>query len=180
MIFYGHLHFMSIHFGIWIVFLMINSCQSLPVYHSRQTIHKNQFGESSSHLLTQDQKDALLKEIELWKGTPYRFGMVDRGKGTDCSGFVGYVYKKIFHVDLPRQAADMALKGTRVSKNDLRFGDLVFLKNTYKGAKGASHVGIFIGNNKMAHASTTEGVTISDLTEKYYVNHYDESRRVIR
>ncbi|MBL7959084.1 C40 family peptidase, partial [bacterium] len=101
----------------------------------------------------------MMSEIKSWIGTPYRFGMVEKGKGTDCSGFVGSVFKKVLNVDLPRQSAEMYSAGESIGQEELKFGDLVFFQNTYKGAKGASHVGIWVGDGKFAHASTTVGVT---------------------
>jgi cell wall-associated NlpC family hydrolase len=122
----------------------------------------------------------MMKEIKSWIGTPYRFGKVEKGKGTDCSGFVGAVFQKTFNMNLPRQSSDMYGSGESISKNELKFGDLVFFQNTYKGSKGASHVGIYIGKDKFAHASTTVGVTISELSEDYYAKHYLGCRRVIK
>lgn len=124
-------------------------------------------------------EDAMMTEIKTWIGTPYRFGMEKKTEGTDCSGFVGAVFRKVRQIELPRQAADMYAKGTPITRSELRFGDLVFFQNTYKGAIGASHVGIYVGNNQVAHASTTVGVTISSLDESYYEKHYLGCRRVI-
>lgn len=131
-------------------------------------------------VLTKDKQDAMMAEIRSWIGTPYKFGMVEKGKGTDCSGFVGSVFKKVLNVDLPRQSADMYASGNSVVQKDMKFGDLVFLQNTYKGAKGASHVGIYVGEDKMAHASTTVGVTISELSEDYYKKHYLGCKRILK
>ncbi len=166
----------------WIPFLILITacaCHSLPVYYS-ESVSGTKQNRQSGRKITKNLQDALLEEIELWRGTPYRFGTAERGKGTDCSGFVGFVYKKIFSIELPRQSSDMAKKGKRIPKSELRFGDLVFFENTYKGAKGASHVGIYIGDGKIAHASTTEGVTVSVLSEDYYKKHYSGSRRIIQ
>lgn len=122
--------------------------------------------------------DAMMGEIESWTGTPYAFGMVEKGKGTDCSGFVGSVFRKVLSLDLPRQSADMYAVGSSVNLEDLQFGDLIFFQNTYKGASGASHVGIFVGDGRFAHASTTVGVTISRLNDSYYQQHFLGCRRV--
>lgn len=130
--------------------------------------------------LTKDKQDAMMAEIKSWVGTPYKFGMAEKGKGTDCSGFVGSVFKKVLNVDLPRQSGDMYKEGESITQKDLKFGDLVFFQNTYKGSKGASHVGIYVGDNKCAHASTTVGVTISNLSEDYYRKHYLGCRKILK
>jgi lipoprotein Spr len=54
---------------------------------------------------------------------------------------------------------------SRIHKDDLERGDLVFFHTT---RKGISHVGVYLGNNKFVHASVNYGVTISDLAESYY------------
>ncbi len=135
---------------------------------------------AATGLWSKEKQEAMMKEIRSWIGTPYKFGLVEKGKGTDCSGFVGAVFQKVLNVSLPRQSADMYGSGETVLKNELKFGDLVFFQNTYKGAKGASHVGIYVGDDRIAHASTTVGVTISELSEDYYAKHYLGCRRMIK
>lgn len=106
-------------------------------------------------------------------GVPYRWG-ASSGKAFDCSGFSTYIMKK-FNVSLERTASGQFNNGTKVGKDDLQPGDLVFF-TTYK--KGPSHVGIFIGNNKFIHASSsTRQVTISDLGTGYYSRRYLGARR---
>lgn len=96
--------------------------------------------------------------------TPYRWG--SKGPSTfDCSGFVNYVYKKKANIDLPRSSYDIAKIGTAKFSN-LEVADLLFFKTTSKAR--ISHVGIYIGNNKFIHASSSKrGVVISEL-EGYY------------
>lgn len=129
--------------------------------------------------ISKDQQEAMIREIDSWLGTPYKFGMIEKGQGTDCSGFVGSIFKKVLNVDLPRQSSDMYALGKPVEETGLVFGDLVFFQNTYKGAQGASHVGIYVGNNRFAHASTTVGVTYSNVTEPYYAKHFLGYKRVL-
>ena len=64
-----------------------------------------------------------------------------------------------------------------MKKDDLQIGDLVFFKT--RGNR-ISHVGIYIGNNKFAHATTQRGVIISDMDEKYYKDRYQKSGRVVQ
>ena len=126
-----------------------------------------------------DTKTALVKEIDTWLGTPYAFGKAVKQKGTDCSGFVQSIFLKVLEVKLPREANQMYTLGKSVEHANLKLGDLVFFEKTYRGAKGASHVGIFVGDGKIAHASTTSGVTYSDLSEPYYKKHFLGCRRVL-
>lgn len=97
-------------------------------------------------------------------------------KGFDCSGFVSFVYKK-FGMTLPRASKDMGKGGTSVKKADLQLGDLVFF-DTNGGLNSINHVGIYIGNSKFIHASSSVGrrVTISNLNDKYYNKTYMRAR----
>ncbi len=108
-------------------------------------------------------------------GTPYRFGG-EGAAGIDCSSFVQQVYRE-HQVDLPRTAREQIQLGTDVPEGDLRKGDLVFFQ-TY--ASYPSHVGIYLGDGKMIHASSGKGeVTISDLNSDYYRHRYLGARRVV-
>lgn len=98
-------------------------------------------------------------------------------KGFDCSGFTSYVYKQ-FGYNLNRTASDQLDNGTPVSKEELQPGDLVMFKEG--GSKRASHVGMYIGNGQIIHASTASvGVVISDLYSSYYVRTYVGARRIV-
>ncbi|GAB4453756.1 MAG: hypothetical protein OHK0029_07140 [Armatimonadaceae bacterium] len=109
------------------------------------------------------------------RGVPYRMGATGRG-AFDCSGFVQHVFAKQGK-KLPRTAAQQYQVGKAVAKTDLRPGDLVFFKNTYK--RGISHVGIYIGNGQFIHASSGSGqVTVSALSDAFYVNHWAGAKRV--
>ncbi|MBQ7344540.1 MAG: C40 family peptidase [Oscillospiraceae bacterium] len=108
-------------------------------------------------------------------GTPYVWGGTTP-KGFDCSGFVQYVLDQS-GITIPRTTAEQVKVGKLITKSDLLPGDLVFLKDTYR--TGVSHVGIYIGDGKMIHASSSKGVTTSDLSSSYYQKHYHSARRVL-
>lgn len=117
----------------------------------------------------------LAQAISKLRDLPYRFGGNGR-TGIDCSGFVQRVFRE-FAIDLPRSAREQYLRGTPVEKTQLRQGDLVFFR-TY--AKYPSHVGIYLGDNKMVHASTrSRKVVISDITQSYYKKRYIGAKRLV-
>ncbi|MBQ8682810.1 MAG: C40 family peptidase [Selenomonadales bacterium] len=107
-------------------------------------------------------------------GVPYVFGGTTPG-GFDCSGYVQYVFAKS-GVDLPRLADEQFGVGQAVSYRNLRAGDLVFF-TTY--AAGASHVGIYLGNNEFINATTSSGVQVSSLNNGYWGSRYIGARRVL-
>jgi len=108
-------------------------------------------------------------------GVPYVWGGTTPS-GFDCSGFTQYVFRQ-HGVTLPRTTTEQYKIGSYVSKSNLKVGDLVFLQNTYR--QGISHVGIYVGDGKMIHASSSKGIVISDLSSSYYVKHYYGARRVL-
>jgi len=107
-------------------------------------------------------------------GTEYRFGGQSI-RGIDCSAFVQEVFSMV-GVNLPRTARYQAQFGTFVSRENLKPGDLLFF-STY--AKFPSHVGIYIGEGKMIHASSAGGkVIISNIDKDYYLRHFLFAKRI--
>lgn len=123
--------------------------------------------------------DRILGFAKNFLGVRYRYGGSSPSTGFDCSGFVQYVFRN-FGIRLERTAADMAAtNGVRISSNELKPGDLVFL-DTNGGRNYINHVGIYLGNGKYIHASSARGcVTISDLTSKYGTS-FMMAKRVLR
>ena len=120
-----------------------------------------------------DMKDnhQLYVESAAWLGVPYRGGGSSK-RGTDCSGLTSQLYKKVYHKKLQRSSDDQRTKDCRkVSRKNLREGDLVFFHNGRK-KRVATHVGVYLKDNKFIHASTSRGVIISNLQEEYYRKHW--------
>lgn len=107
-------------------------------------------------------------------GTPYQSGGTTT-KGFDCSGFTTYVFDKM-GIELTRTSASQSKSGKKVAKSDLIAGDLVFFNTN---GKGVSHVGIYVGDGKFAHSSSSKGVTISKLSDSYYEDRYVNARRIM-
>lgn len=109
----------------------------------------------------------------------YSFGannITSSGGVGDCSSFTQYVFKQN-GIDIGRTANEQYSKGKSVSKDNLQAGDLVFFQGTYN-TKGASHVGIYVGNGKFIHNSSGKKQTvISDLDSSYYKVHYLGAKR---
>jgi cell wall-associated NlpC family hydrolase len=111
-----------------------------------------------------------------YRGTRYRFGGINK-KGIDCSGLVARIYEDLKYKRLPHASAALYNSGTAVHLSELRPGDLVFFKNTYR--RGISHVGIYAGSNKFIHAANHKtGVIITAMSDPYYQLHYAGARRL--
>jgi peptidoglycan endopeptidase LytE len=107
-------------------------------------------------------------------GARYRFGGSSRN-ALDCSSFTQQVFREQ-KVNLPRTAREQFYVGNEVMRGDLKKGDLVFFQ-TY--ARFPSHVGIYLGNRKMIHASSRDRrVVISSMDTPYYTSRFLGARRV--
>lgn len=112
-----------------------------------------------------------------WIGTPYRYGGKTK-KGVDCSGLTSAIYKTVYMKKLGRSAEDQRNDDCKkILKRNLREGDLVFFHNGKKKRK-ASHVGIYLKNGRFIHASSSVGVVVSSLNERYYEKHWLQGGRV--
>ena len=121
------------------------------------------------------------KQTKLWHHaqtflrTPYRLGGSDRS-GMDCSGLVVRLYNDVYGLRLPHSTWQLFQTGNAVSLHAIEVGDLVFFRED-RGLK-LSHVGVYLGNNTFIHASTSRGVILSSLKERYYQKRYAGARRI--
>lgn len=107
----------------------------------------------------------------------YRFGGDNPDSGLDCSGMTAYIFKEAVGITLPHSAAKQSRLGAGVSKSDLLPGDLVFFNTT---GKPASHVGLYIGENRFVHAPSTNGkIQVASLSSAYFAQRYENARRIL-
>ena len=111
-------------------------------------------------------------------GSPYRLGGMTPKTGLDCSGFVGHVFRQVTGIVLPHRSLDISEVAQPLEPGDLLPGDLVFF-NTLNRA--FSHVGIYLGENRFVHASSsrTNKVMVSSLNDRYWRTRFDGARRVV-
>lgn len=119
-------------------------------------------------------EQALRQHTRDWEGTPYRLGGTNRS-GIDCSGFVARMYRDVLRERLPRTTENQARMGRFVSPKALQPGDLVF----FRPANKQRHVGIYLRDGSFAHASVSQGVTISELDAPYWQRAFWMARRVL-
>ncbi|MEO6149572.1 MAG: C40 family peptidase [Mucilaginibacter sp.] len=116
----------------------------------------------------------LFEFVHDWVGTPYRFGGSSR-RGIDCSGFTKEIYSKVFNLTIKRSSRDIFSMVSPVRKDELQEGDLVFFKIH---SRSISHVGVYLGNGRFAHASN-KGVAISNLQDGYYDRYFYKGGRLM-
>ncbi len=121
----------------------------------------------------------LLQSADNYIGTPYKFGGMS-GSGFDCSGFVLTAFQEN-DCQLPRRSEDQAKEGREINIDDVKPGDLLFFATSGNGK--VSHVAIVHdissdGEINFIHASTSKGVMISSLNEKYWNKAFLFARRV--
>ncbi len=121
---------------------------------------------------------ALVKEAGGWLGTRYVYGGESK-TGTDCSGLVMKVYGKVCGVKLPRTTREQVKYCTKVARNKILPGDLVFFaRNGSDDDSEVSHVGLYIGDGRMIHASSSRGVMVSGFDTGYWGDRYYTAARV--
>lgn len=154
-----------------ILSLVITSCSSTKNVNnsSRKRVNK-----------TVSKVDKIVENALKYEGVKYRFGGTTT-KGMDCSGIV-YVSYLEENIQLPRISRDMAKRGRKIALKKAKKGDLLFFKTSKKG-RGINHVGLIVtvsnGKIKFIHATTSRGVIISDLSQKYWKNAYVKTNRIL-
>ncbi|MEK4187852.1 MULTISPECIES: C40 family peptidase [Paenibacillus] len=155
----------------------------------RKTIEKLSTVESTSESkslriqsISEADKKELISFAKNFLGVPYDFGAgsYEETKKFDCSSFTRHVFKK-FGVSLPRLAKDQDNLGTRVSRDELDVGDLIFftVPGRFESDAIPGHVGIYIGDGKFIHTWGEPGVQISDLDSGYWSNVILHMQRVL-
>jgi lipoprotein Spr len=109
-----------------------------------------------------------------WLGTPHRIGKCTKD-GIDCSCFVKLLYETVYAKKSPRTAHEMYDVSERLERKALSAGDLVFFTIS---SRKVSHVGVYLKDGWFAHVSTSKGVMINNLSEKYYRQYYSGGGRI--
>lgn len=124
-------------------------------------------------------QDVLFRALGL-VGTPYRWGGNTPDSGFDCSGLIGYVYRDVTGIALPRTTREMiSMQAASVGKEGLQTGDLIFFATN--GGSQVSHAGIYVGEGRFVHAPATGGtVKLDSLSKAYWQKAYLSAKRVLQ
>ncbi len=158
--------------------LILAGCSSAPVYRGTGVNCRGPMPASCGVVSTGDVVIAppnpstsiehrMQGEIDSWMGTPYVYGGASKS-GVDCSAFTQAVYRSV-GIEIPRRASRQSAAAQTVSRNSLRYGDLIFFNTS---GSGISHCGIYLGNGEFVHASSSRGVVRDMLNHPYYSSRY--------
>ena len=124
--------------------------------------------------------DRIVANALKFKGVRYRFGGTTRS-GIDCSGVI-YVAFGDENVHLPRVSRDMAKKGRKIALSKVKKGDLLFFRTSNR-RKSINHVGLVVSHEKgeirFVHATSSKGVIVSLLSEKYWKKAFVKATRIL-
>ena len=112
-------------------------------------------------------------------GVPYQWGGNTPDGGFDCSGLIGFVYRDVAHITLPRTTRELlAMPATTIDREQLIAGDLVFFATG--NSRGVNHAGIYVGEGRFVHAPSKGGtVRLDHLNSSYWNRAYLASRRIL-
>lgn len=140
------------------------------VEHVMSKMDKPVEGVSNTNSALEGSKYADLMKVALkYEGQPYVFGGSSPSQGFDCSGIIQYAYGQV-GIKLSRTAQNQYDQCTIVPQSEAKSGDLVFFKGTYDCPDFITHIGIYVGDNKM-YQSGGHGLGYVDLTKEYYQQH---------
>jgi probable lipoprotein NlpC len=122
------------------------------------------------------QNGRLYNFIEEWTGTPYRFGGLDKN-GIDCSGLAYLLEQQVYGVNIPRMTSQQINVIKRKYEDELQEGDLVFFD--FDGKK-FSHVGVYLQNGYVVHASTRRGVIIVKLRDPSMYRYFSRAGSIMQ
>ena len=124
--------------------------------------------------------DKIVTNALQYKGVSYKYGGTTR-QGMDCSGLI-YVAYGSQNVQLPRVSRNMAKAGRKVAVSNVKKGDLLFFK-TNKNSNTINHVGLVVshknGQIRFVHSTSSRGVIISNLSEKYWKNAFVKAAKIL-
>jgi len=163
-----------------IISILFSACSTrgIHTYNSKKATQLKKYNKQNFTHVVQDENERstlLYKEYVKWRNTPYSYGGDERKYGVDCSSFIQQAYYGAFKIAVPRTTRQQASFGQKITKSQLKVGDMVFFRTGYN----KRHVGIIIEKGKFVHTSTKNGVTISKLDNSYWKRKYWQSRRFL-
>lgn len=138
-----------------------------------KTKYKNTSQSEKSSPINHTDKEMLYRQFKKWEGTPYLWGGETR-LGIDCSSFMQKLFEELYDFYIPRTTSEQMIEGKNPGYPNRQLGDLIF----FKTGTDTFHVGIYYENDNFFHASSTFGVTMSNLNEEFWKKTYLKIRRM--
>lgn len=170
---------------ILILILSVTACKSKKQVVTKKSkasksVHKTNTVSGTNTINYSIAAENVVDHAKKFNGVRYKYGGTTK-KGMDCSGLVFTSFKKE-NISLPRTTKDLSTSGEWVDIKEVKKGDLLFFA-TKKKSRKVNHVGIVtdsrVGNVEFIHASTSNGVMISNLAERYWYFAFVQARRVL-
>ena len=170
---------------IILLFFCLSSCKSkkrvvTKKSKSSKTVKATKTNHASSTINYSEAVKKVVDNAKQFDGVRYKYGGTTK-KGMDCSGLV-YKSFKLENIAIPRTTAGLSKTGNWVDIKEVQQGDLLFFA-TKKKSRSINHVGIVtdsrVGNVEFIHASTSNGVMISNLAERYWYFAFVQARRIL-
>ncbi len=160
-----------------VLILVISSCKSKKTAQPSKTRTSKTVKTSKR---TNSQADKIVAYAKTFRGTPYKYGGNTK-RGIDCSGLT-HLRFKAFNIDIPRTTTELKTKGKWIDVKKVEVGDLLFFA-TRKNSRKINHVGIVTsarpGHVEFIHSSSSKGVIVSSLAQKYWYFAFVQARRVL-
>ena len=157
---------------ILLTLALFSGCSTRGTKHSRVKHTDSHTAQTTHEEINYSDLDKLYPYHNKWHQTPYKYGGFG-SDGIDCSAFVQRAYFDLFHIKIPRTTKEQAKKGKKVSRASIKTSDLVFFKTGYN----TRHVGIYLQHGDFIHASSSQGIIISNLNDPYWKKRYWMTRR---
>jgi cell wall-associated NlpC family hydrolase len=163
---------------LFFLLLIVSSCKSKKVPTSKKK--QTHTVKVSANIKPSEEAENIVKYAKTFDGTRYKYGGTTK-RGMDCSGLIYTSFKK-HDVNLPRTTTSLKSTGSWIDLKDVNVGDLIFFA-TNKNSRNVNHVGIVTnvrtGNVEFIHASSSKGVMVSSLAERYWYFAFVQARRVL-
>jgi len=153
--------------------VLFSGCSTRTANGSSKQSYKSTYSSSTyKEQINYNDLDKLYPYHNKWHQTPYKFGGFG-SDGIDCSAFVQRAYYDLFGMKIPRTTKLQIKAGKKVPRSNIKTSDLVFFKTGYN----SRHVGIYLQHGDFIHASSSQGIIISNINDPYWKKRYWMTRR---